>query len=276
MGPLALLILVAASVPAAAQHAAPAPGSFVGAVLVSDDAEAASSFYSELFGWDMERADDGGFAVRHKGRMVAGITPLRDTNPDIEESFWLVGLAVDDVQAALAAAERAGGTIYERAERVSDYGHFAVIADRQTAPLLLVEAGTKPIGGTTGPGSWVWAELWTDDVNDAATFYQTVLGVASDVLDRSGSNYGVLTSEETARAGMVTIPDEFESLDPGWAPYVGVGDLTASLEQVEKLGGAVIFNVTEHPAQGAVALIRDPSGAVLFLYQLGSHSEAAQ
>ena len=36
----------------------------------------------------------------------------------------------------------------------------------------------------------------------------------------------------------------------------------------------MIFGETEHPADASVALIMDPSGAVLFIYQIGSHEEA--
>lgn len=268
------LLVIAA--PATAQQPRPAPGTFVGAVLVSDDAAAASAFYTELFGWDMERAKDGGYAVRHKGRAVAGISPLQNAKEDIEESFWLVGLAVDDIDRALEAAREGAGTVYEHAERVSDYGHFAVIADRQKAPLMLVEPGVEPLGGTEGPGSWVWAELWTSDVEDAAAFYADVLGVDNHQLDRGGRSYRVIGPEGEPRAGMVVIPEELETVEPGWAPYVAVADLRAALAEVRRLGGEVVFNAAEHPAQGAVALIRDPSGAVLFLYQIGSHQETSR
>jgi predicted enzyme related to lactoylglutathione lyase len=266
---------LAIAAPLAAQDAPP-PGSFVGAVLLTDDAAAASAFYGELFGWDLKRAEDGGYAVHHHGRMIAGISPLQNAKEDIEQSFWLVGVAVDDVSRALEAAAAGGGRIYERAERVGDHGHFAVIADRQKAPLMLVEPGVKPIGGTSGHGSWVWPELWTNDIEDAAAFYTTVLGVSHDQIDRRGEPYHVFEAQGQPRAGIVTIPDEYENVEPGWAPYVAVVDLAAALDGVTRLGGEVVFNAAEHPAQGAIALVRDPSGAVLFLYQIGSHQEAAE
>ena len=207
--------------------------------------------------------------------MVAGISPLQNSKKGVEGSFWLVGLAVHDVDQSLTAAADNGFAVYEDAEEVGEYGRFAVIADRQKAPLQLVEAGSKPIGGTTGPGSWVWAELWTDDIEDAAASYAAVLGVSHDQLDRGGEPYHVFTSKGEARTGIVAIPDEFENVDPGWAPYVAVAELAAALEDVTRLGGKVVFSETEHPAQGSVALIMDPTGAVLFLYQIGSHQEAS-
>lgn len=270
----ALVLAIGSTV--SAQQSSPPVGTFVGAVLLTDNAEAASVFYGTLFGWDMEKAKDGGFAVRHKGRLLASISPLQNAKEDIEKSFWLVGLAVTSVDHVLRATGENGGKVFIGAERVSDYGRFAVIADPEEAPLMLVQSGNKPIGGTSGPGSWVWAELWTDDPAGAAAFYASTIGLEYGQLNREGGAYDVLMSKGVARAGMVTIPDEYENVKPGWAPYVAVADLTAALKEVERLGGTLVFSTSEHPAEGAVALIKDPTGAVLFLYQIGSHEEAAK
>ena len=267
-------IALSIALPAAAQQAAPAPGTFLGAVLISDDAEAASEFYAAIFGWDMERAKDGGFAVRHKGQMIAGISPLDESDDEVEESFWLVGITVEDLDASLRAATKGNATIYEDAHRVSEYGRFAVIADRQKAPVLLIEPGIKPLGRGRDHGSWVWAELWTDDVEDAAGFYGDVVGVDHGTTDRGGEDYHIFTSNEKPCAGIIKIPPELERVEPGWAPYVSVSDLNATLAKVKELGGRVIFGETDHPADASVALIMDPSGAVLFLYQIGSSGEA--
>jgi hypothetical protein len=208
--------------------------------------------------------------------MVAGISPLQNAKEAIEGSFWLVGLVVPDIEAALTKAAANGGKVFEHAERVRDFGHFAVIADRQRAPLMLIEPGREPLGGTPGPGSWVWPELWTDDVDDAAAFYAEVIGFGSEVHDRGGAPHHVLSFGGTPRAGIIKIPEELERVEPGWAPYVAVADLDASLAEATRLGGTVVFRTAEHPAQAVVALIRDPTGAVLFLYQMGSLQEASR
>jgi predicted enzyme related to lactoylglutathione lyase len=280
MRPLAVIVLailvatLTTAAPAGAQQAVPAPGTFLGAVLISDQAEAASEFYAAIFGWDMERAKDGGFAVRHKGQMIAGISPLGTSNQDVEESFWLVGIAVEDIDASLRSARNGNARIYENSQRVGEYGRFAVIADRQKAPVLLIEPGAKQLGRGRDHGSWMWAELWTDDVDDAVAFYADVVGVDHDTTDRGGRDYHLFSSNKTPRAGIVEIPPELETVEPGWAPYVAVSDLGATLGTIKELGGRVIFGETEHPADASVALIMDPSGAVLFLYQIGSSGEA--
>ena len=181
------------------------------------------------------------------------------------------GEHVDD---ALAAASKGNGKIYEDAHHVSDYGRFAVIADPENAPLLLIEPGKKPLGQGRDHGSWVWAELWTDDVEKAAAFYGSVIGVEHGTTKRGGEDYHIFTSAEKPCAGIIKIPPELERVEPGWAPYVAVSDLNASLAQVKELGGRVVFGGTDHPADASVALIIDPSGAALFLYQIGSSGGA--
>ncbi|HEY8519635.1 MAG TPA: hypothetical protein VIN61_06120 [Gammaproteobacteria bacterium] len=57
-----------------------------------------------------------------------------------------------------------------------------------------------------------------------------------------------------------------------WMPYIGVNDLRAILVRVWQEGGRVLREPAElrNPAAGAnrIALIADPSGAAVFLYQL--------
>ncbi len=72
------------------------------------------------------------------------------------------------------------------------------------------------------------------------------------------------------------IPVELEDVDPGWAPYVDVKDLTETKNRVRELGGRVIFATDDNPARGAIALILDPTGAALFIHQIGSAKEVTE
>ena len=277
--PLTIIVLAAAIaalamvLPASAQQGAPAPGTFIGADLITEDAEAASGFYADLFGWDVEKVEDGGYRINHKGRLIGSISQI-DGSQDVDRSFWLVALAVNDLKQSMRSAGENNATVYEKITKVNDLGRYAVIGDAEKAPVMFIQSGKTPIGGTEGPGAWVWAELWTDDIEKATTFYADVVGVGHDTTDRGGEDYHLFTSQGKPRAGIVKIPVELERVDPGWAPYVGITDIAATLATAKKLGGRVILGETEHPAAGSVALILDPVGAALFVYQLGSAQEA--
>jgi predicted enzyme related to lactoylglutathione lyase len=252
-----------------------APGTFVGSDLITEDVEAAAKFYGALFDWDLEKAGDG-YSIHHKGRLIASISGIEDDDPEVSRSFWLVGIVVNNLKGSVSAAQKNDAEVVEKPRKVNGgYGSFAVIRDAESAPIMLIQPGKNPVGGTTGPGAWVWAELWTDDIERAAQFYENVVGIAHHDYDRGGELYHVFTSQGEARAGIIEIPEELETVKPGWAPYIGVADLEASVNKVEKLGGRIIFRNTEHPASGAIALILDPTGAGLFLYQIGSHEEAS-
>ncbi len=253
-----------------------APGTFLGASLVSEDAAGAMEFYSALFDWDAEKTEDG-FALNHKGRLVASISQIDDSTPNVTESFWLVAFAVNNVKLTMDSAQENGATIYRPVTKVQGgNGRYLIIGDNEKAPVMFIEPRNTPIGGTTGPGSWVWAELWSDDIDKAVVFYANVAGLGHEEFDRDGQPYHVFTSQGERRAGIVTIPPELKDVKPGWAPYVAVADLSASTAKVKELGGTVVFGHLEHPAEGAIALIMDPAGAALFLYQIGSHEETAK
>jgi predicted enzyme related to lactoylglutathione lyase len=262
--------------PAAAQQGAPAPGTFIGADLITEDAEAASRFYADLFGWDVEKVEDGGYRINHKGRLIASISQIDASDGDARRSFWLVALAVNDLKQAMRSAAENNAEVYEKATTVKNYGKFAVIGDSEKAPVMFIQSGKTPIGGITGPGSWVWAELWTDDIDKATAFYADVVGVGHDTTDRGGRAYHLFTSQGKPRTGIVKIPVELENVEPGWAPYVDVEDLATTKARVKELGGRVIFATDHNPERGAIALIIDPTGAALFIHEIGSSKEATE
>ncbi len=273
---LAAAWMAAAPIGAAKKTHTIAPGTFLGANLVTEDAEGSVKFYTTLFGWDAEKVKDG-YALHHKGRLVASVSQIDGSTPNVTESFWLVALVVNNVDLTLTSARENGATIYRPVTKVQGgNGRYIIVADTEKAPVMFIEPRDTPIGNTTGPGSWVWAELWTDDIDEATRFYADVVGLGHDQVDRSGQPYHVFTSQGKRRAGIIKIPVEFEKVEPGWAPFVAVADLAATTTKVEELGGKVVFSSLEHPADAVIALILDPSGAALFLYQIGSREEAAK
>ena len=266
---LAAGLVISTAIPAAAQTVPPVPGEFLGADLITEDAATATAFYSELFGWGVEKIKDGEYALTHKGRLVASVSTI-EKDADVSRTFWLVGLAVNDLEASVRAATKKGAKVFENIRTVPDYGRLAVIGDPEKAPIMLIEPGAKRIGGTTGPGAWAWVEFWTDDPKGAAGFYGDVIGYETKTIDRNGKPYGLFTGSGKNLAGLVKIPDEFENVNPSWAPYVGVSDIQQSMARVKDLGGRVVLGVEE--SSGAlISLILDPVGGAIFLYEIGTY-----
>src|SRR5882724_9626802 len=56
----------------------------------------------------------------------------------------------------------------------------------------------------------------------------------------------------------------------GWLAYVEVDDIRAATKKAKSLGGEVMKDVTEVAGMGWLSFIRDPTGAVIGLWQAKS------
>ncbi len=203
------------------------------------------------------------------GVPFAGLNEIEDRIPDASESLWLAAIAVDDPAKSVATAKRLGATIHEDVRELKGWGTFALIQDPQGAPVMLVKP-ERQLGGTQGYTGWRWAELWTHDTAAGASFYRQVVGYGTEDVAIGDSTYAVFSSAGKRQAGLVEMPRP--DIAPRWAPYVGVTDLRGMLVKVWEKGGKVLREPAEvtnlAAGQNRVALIADPTGAALFLYQL--------
>ena len=243
--------------------------------LLSEDAPAAIGFYSELFGWEITAGPTGGYMALRDGVPFAGINQIEDRIPNESESLWLAAITVDDVGRALETARGLGATVHENVRRLEGWGTYALIQDPQGAPVSLVTP-ERVLGGTQGYSGWRWAELWTHDTDAARDFYTAVVGYQIEDLPLGEQGYTALVADGTRIGGLMKLPQP--DVAPRWAPYVGVTDLRGILVRVWQLRGQVLREPAEIDFEAAgenrVALIADPTGGVLFLYQLDERASA--
>jgi predicted enzyme related to lactoylglutathione lyase len=257
-----LTLLAALALPASGA----APGEVLWVDLLTEDAAAAKAFYTDLFDWRVEESPTGSWVIYHQDHLIAGISEIENVMVDVEESMWLVGVAVGDLRRSVADARRFGGTVHIDVSRLEGYARYAVIADPQGAELLLLSP-ERALGGSEGPGSFVWSELWTIDRVAAGDFYEQVIGYGRSEIDRPRGVYTVLESGGEPRAGLVEF--ETDEIDPAWAPYIGVASLEATLARARELGGRVLLEPVPELAEGRVALLADPTGGAFFVFELG-------
>jgi predicted enzyme related to lactoylglutathione lyase len=241
--------------------------------LVTEDADAAASFYEDLLGWEIVPGREADLLVRNGGRDIAAIYQISDEMPNASESQWLVGIVTDDLESSVEAARSAGGTVLREITDVPGSGRYAVLRDPQGA-VVLVGTPSRDLGGPRAHGNFVWAELWTDDLDAAAAFYAKLLGYQRRSVDRPAGSYTVFSAGDAPQAGLVGTPDA--EVKPAWAPYIAVSDLAATVARVDDLGGEVVIAPADDFAGGNVALIADPTGAALFLAQLPDEMEASK
>jgi predicted enzyme related to lactoylglutathione lyase len=246
----------------------PLVGKFVWYDLITDDAAAAQRFYGGLFGWTFEetkgpRGDDY-VLVLDDGVYIAGIVTRPDPPDGTEFSRWLPYVSVADVDVSADRARSAGGQIVVAPLDVR-LGRVAAIVDPEGAALGLARSSIgDPDDATTAsaPGRVVWTELLADDDGAAASFYAAVVGYDAERIERRGGTYTLLRAGDADRAGILRNPTDW---DPQWLTYFGVEDPAAAAERAAALGGRVLLAPTPEVREGTMALVTDPSGAVLAL-----------
>lgn len=243
--------------------------------LLSENVYGAMTFYTNLFGWEIVSGPNDGFVALRNGQPFAALNQIEDRIPESPESLWLAAITVDDVARSVTTARMLGATIHEDVTELPGWGIYALIQDPQGAPLLLVDP-SRPLGDREGFSGWRWAELWTHDPAAAADFYTQVIGYDLEAVPIGEQTYEVFSSSGQRNAGLVRL--DRPEIAARWAPYVGVTDLRGILVRVWEEGGMVLREPSEvsNAAAGAgrVALIADPSGAALFLYQLEEQAVA--
>jgi len=246
----------------------PLVGKVVWNDLITEDVEAARRFYGGLFGWTFESLSRGGreYVLARSGDVyVAGMVPV-DPPPDgTNFSRWLPYLSVEDVDDAVSRAVSGGGTVAVEPRQVA-LGRVAAIIDPEGAVIGLARSDIgDPDDRTTAaaPGRVVWTELLSDDSGAAAAFYEAVVGYVAKAVERRGGTYTMLANRGVDRAGILQNPSE--NWDPVWLTYIGVEDPAAAAARAESLGGEILLAVSPDVREGTLAVVADPTGAVLVL-----------
>ena len=124
----------------------------------------------------------------------------------------------------------------------------------QQLPPLTTVSGSPRL-----PGKFVWADLVTDDLPAARTFYSDLFGWTFQTI----GTYTVMANLERPICGLFQRPRPKEgSAQPRWFGYISTSNVGRSERTVTKSGGRVLFPPQEFPKRGEQAVFADPEGAV--------------
>ena len=252
-----------------------------------DDVEAAKDFYGQLFGWTFAQATPPGIPVPYviaqlDGQDLGGIGgPAEPTGTPA--GTWSTYVAVEDIDATIAAVEAAGGRLVDPVEQAGEGGHNATVADPSGVELRLWQARRR-LGAqvTNTPGAWNFSDLHAADPLASQAFYEQVFGWVFVDIDH----------EDATSATMIQVPGYGDHLaatvdpgiherqafaPPGFADVIG-GVVAAADEQPH---WHVIFTVADRDESASLAeslgatvlgrqdtdwtkqvTLRDPQGAV--------------
>jgi len=248
----------------------PLLGKFVWHDLITDDVNAARRFYGGLLGWKFEDTTHprGGdyTLITSNGRYVGGMLRLPDS-ATAEYSRWLPYLSVADVDNAVRFTESAGGEAVAGPVDLPDIGRAAAITDPQGAVLGLLRSrvGDPDDSVPLAAGRVVWNELLAADDVSAASFYGSLAGLEVQTIERRGGQYTLLRSQGRERAGIMDRPDP--RVTPLWLTHFAVSDVGAAARRAAELGGKVLLAPSPDLREGTLAVVTDPTGALLALQQ---------
>jgi predicted enzyme related to lactoylglutathione lyase len=235
--------------------------------LMTTDPEGARAFYGGLFGWDFDidpNPDTFNYTMcRLNGHSVAGMggQPAPAGMPTV----WTTYFAVDDADKTAERVVEHGGTVQMAPMDVMDSGRMAIAADAQGAMFGLWQAaGHIGAGLVNVPGTLVWNELSTRDLDGGTAFYGEVLGQRWDEYDTGaqGPRYKVAYIDGKVVCGALEMGSEFPAeIPPNWRAYFAVEDAAAAAAKATELGGSVQIPVFDTP-QGPTAVLSDPQGGV--------------
>ena len=165
------------------------------------DPEAATAFYSEVFGWKCENRmpDDAGgqywIATLHDLEVAAIGGPVGPDTP----VAWNTYTAVTSADETAKKVQAAGGTVLVEPVDAMDAGRYATFADPEGATFSVWQAG-RTIGAqlVNEPGTWNFSELNTRDRATAATFYGAVFGWEIETFSMGDSDFAISSCPVTA------------------------------------------------------------------------------
>lgn len=127
-------------------------------------------------------------------------------------------------------------------------------------------------------GTPAWVDLASADVDQARGFYETVFGwgYTENPTDQPEYSYYIAELGGRRTAGMMQLRPEMAEagMPPVWSTYVSVDDADATVAKVVEAGGTVLSPVMAVMDTGRMAVFSDPTGAVVGIWEPGTHKGA--
>ena len=123
-------------------------------------------------------------------------------------------------------------------------------------------------------GYFCWADAATSDHQAGRDFYVNLFGwEADDMPVPGGGTYTMFKVGGRNVAAISAQQDEerAQGIPPHWNVYVSVDDVDSFTKEAEAAGGAVLMPPFDVLDSGRMAVIADPAGAVLGLWQPAAH-----
>ena len=123
-------------------------------------------------------------------------------------------------------------------------------------------------------GAFCWFELIANDQEAAKAFYAALFGwTPNDIPVGPDGSYTIFRRGDRDTAAAYAMPREYreQGMPPNWLLYVLVENTDAAAARASALGGSVAVEPVDVMDQGRMAVIADPLGARIALWQPKQH-----
>jgi predicted enzyme related to lactoylglutathione lyase len=119
-------------------------------------------------------------------------------------------------------------------------------------------------------GTPCWVDLGTTDAEAAGTFYATIFGwTAEPVPGPDAGGYTMLSLD--GRLVGALAPTAGADRPSAWQTYVRVDDADKTVEVATAAGGSVLLEPMDIVGAGRMAVLADPAGATIAVWQPAEH-----
>jgi len=120
-------------------------------------------------------------------------------------------------------------------------------------------------------GAPIWVDLMTTDPNSARTFYGELFGwTAQEPNEEFGGYFTFLRDGKPVAGGMQSQPEQ--AVPDVWSVYLRSADTEKTVAAVAEHGGQVIAPAMAVGELGVMAVVGDPTGAMIGVWQPGLHA----
>lgn len=249
------------------------PGKFIWTDLVSTEPSIAADFYQQVFGWQVTAYDEDYLVIRNQGRLIGGIAKNQAEGDEVRTQ-WISYLSTSDVDGSHELLVSAGAEAVLEPIEVDGRGKFGIYVGPDGGVFGVLDAADgDPEERGAGIGDWIWIELWSKRPEVAAGFYEDLGYSVARNWASDNENDKLLVAGDYARGGIVE--GHPKQKNSAWLLYIRVADVTGTLELAKANGGEVVLLEGEFNSSGEIALISDPTGGIVAVYQYPDQEEIA-
>jgi uncharacterized protein len=119
-------------------------------------------------------------------------------------------------------------------------------------------------------GDPCWADLMTSDPDRSVAFYGELFGWKPEVAGEEFGGYITLVKDGLGVGGAMK-NDPAQGMPDLWSIYLAVEDAAATCDAAAAAGGQVLMPAMEVGPLGSMAMVSDPTGAAIGMWQPAEH-----